>query len=218
MPSAHAFPSSSERARVSAPPLACGAASQPSCGACLRTPPHPAVFPVALQGNATLRVSRYTPVASCGATPAPASCIQCGGAAYRVQNATAAFQYGAFQQPVGASRVAFQGSLAAATGYRATFSWESTFPRNLMGNGSDPNVTAWIAYLPGPQGDTGRTVVDTLPTYYAVSSDASPDGEARARGQCAASGRATCLPGTAPAANRPVTAAAALQASLCPRA
>lgn len=174
--------------------------------------PHPAVFPVALQGNATLRVSRFTPVASCSTAPAPASCVLCGGAAYRVQNATAAFQYGAFQQPLGTSKVAFQGSLAAATGYRATFAWDSTFPKNLMGNGSDPNVTAWIAYLPGPQSDTGRTAVDTLPTYYAFSSETSPDGEACTRPPACRtqSARLTVL----------VTAAAAppLQASWCRRA
>lgn len=136
-----------------------------------------AVFPVALQGDSTLRVSRFTPVASCGAAAPPPSCILCGGAAYRVQNATATFQYGAFQQPLGASRVAFQGSLSAATGYRAAFTWDGTYPKNMAGNGSEPNITAWIAYLPGAQGDTGRTVVDALPAYYALSSGASPDGE-----------------------------------------
>lgn len=138
-----------------------------------------AVFSSAPQGNTTLKVTRFTPVSSCG-TLKPPECIACGGASYRLQTASAPWQYGRFQQPAFTPQVSFVATVSASTGFQANVEWDCPdcpFPTNLQGNSSDANITAWIAYLPGPLGDTGKTVVDALPSYYAFSSSVYPEGE-----------------------------------------
>ena len=128
-------------------------------------------------GAAILTVTRAIPVQDCAGQPASA-CATCGGASYQLQAVTAAFEYGTFAQPANTASVAFQASLTAFPGFQAGITWDTSYPRNVLGNSSTPNVSAWTAYLTGAMRDTGRVIVDALPGFYSFTSPLFPEGEA----------------------------------------
>lgn len=134
-----------------------------------------AAFTIIPEGRASVRITRYQPVASCAGQPSPA-CIACGGSFLQAQSASAALTYGAYQQPLGVSAAAFTATLTALTGFQAKLAWDGGFPRNMQGNSSDARVAGWLAYLPGLRGDTGRVVTDAAADSYAFYSEGLPEG------------------------------------------
>lgn len=86
------------------------------------------------------------------------------------------FEYGRFQDPLLTSRVSYIAELSTQTGFKANITWETSFPRNQMGNSSIAEVTGWIVYLSGALGDTGKVIVDQLPQFKAFTADALPEG------------------------------------------
>lgn len=89
---------------------------------------------------------------------------------------TTIFSHGRFQDPLLSAKVAYVAQLSAQTTFIANVTWDTTFPRNQMGNSTNGNVTGWIVYLSGAQGDTGKVVVDQLVQFRAFSADTVPEG------------------------------------------
>lgn len=80
----------------------------------------------------------------------------------------------------GVAKAAFLATVeaGAGAGFQATVSWDTSFPKNLMGTSSaNQTVNAWIVYLSGSQKDNGKIVMDDLPRFTAYYSDALPQGE-----------------------------------------
>lgn len=126
------------------------------------------------EGEVTLQVSQYVPVNSCPNNLL--DCFQCGFSSFRAQSVTTTFSHGRFQDPLLYAKVAYVAQLSARTTSIANVTWDTTFPRNQMGNSTNGNVTGWIVYLSGAQGDTGKVVVDQLVQFRAFSADAVPEG------------------------------------------
>ena len=138
-----------------------------------RTP----VFSILPESGSTisLRLVKLRPVSSCTGL-SPSACNRCGNATWATEVVVVPFQRGGFATPPVASAASFQATLTAATGWRASATWEGPFPRSVQGDGSDPAATMWLAYLPGAAGDTGRIVTDGLADQLAVWSEAFPEG------------------------------------------
>ena len=143
-----------------------------------------AVFRVQPVGAVSLTTTRAIPVKDCAGQPTSA-CATCGASSYQLQAVTAAFEYGTFAQPANIASVAYQASLKAATGFQASITWDTTYPRNVLGNSSVPYLSAWTAYLTGAMRDTGKVIVDALPGLYSFTSPLFPEGEAPAALRCA---------------------------------
>jgi len=94
---------------------------------------------------------------------------------YQMQRTTLAFSYGFLQSGL-STKVSYLAQLTTHTGLMANITWESSFPRNQLGNSSSSNITGWIVYLSGGLGDTGKVVVDQLAQFKAFTADTLPEG------------------------------------------
>lgn len=127
-------------------------------------------LPVKYINQTNLNVMRLKAGTSCGEN----GCLACSNSIH-TQITNELFSFGEIQVPSSRTNIGFTATLSVLPGFRADFTWDTSFPKNSVGSSTVPNITAWASFLI-EQDDDGLTNIASLNKYYFFHSEAHPEG------------------------------------------